>query len=133
MKNRTNNNQTKILTAIKKMETSLRSEIRRGDGSLRAELKRGDKLLRQEILKVEERVEDLEGGQKRIEDRLGGLESGQNNIISQMRQQHDEVMTTVSNFAGRVQSLEEENTMGTEQYRDHEKRIAKLEFTAQPA
>ncbi|MEK9178512.1 MAG: hypothetical protein AAB801_01895, partial [Patescibacteria group bacterium] len=48
--------------------------------------------------------------------------------------QHDEVMTAVSNFGGRVQKLEEENEVGAdqiselrEQANDHEKRITVLE------
>ena len=142
IKNKITDNQTRIISVLKKMEASLgseirkgddslRTEIRRGDNSLRAEIKRGDKAIRQEMLKIEERVENLEEGHKRIEDRLGSLESGQNSIISQMRQQHDKVMTAVSNFAGRVQNLEDENVVGTEHYRYHEKKISKLEAATQ--
>lgn len=121
MKNKTVDNTTKIISHLKKMEFSLRREI-----------KSGDKLLRQEMLKVEERVEGLEEGQKRVEARLESIESGRNSILSQMKEQHDKVMTAVSNFAGRVETLEEENVIGTKHYRDHEKRISKLESRTQP-
>ncbi len=128
MNNRTSDNQSVILSAIKKLGASLRNEIRKGDNALRAEMKSGNKAIRQEALKVEGRVENLEEGQKTIEGRIGDLESGQNRILDQMKEQHDEVMTSVSNFAGRVQDIEDENALGTEQYQDHETRISKLEM-----
>lgn len=95
------------------------------------DLKKTEKNLRAEILKVEERVENLEEGQKRIEVRLESVESGHKSILSHMKEQHDEVMTAVSNFAGRVEDLEEENSLGTKQYENHEKRISKLDTTVQ--
>ncbi len=131
MPNKTPNDQTVVLLAIKKLEASLRNEIRKRNNALRAEMKSGNNAIRQEMLEIEERVEDLEEGQKRIDDRLESVESGQNSILSRMKEQHDEVMTSVSNFAGRVQDLEDENALGTEQYQDHETRISKLEKTTQ--
>lgn len=122
MNNNTSDSTAKIISYLKKLESSLRKEI-----------KNGDKLLRQEILKVEERVEDLEEGQNKAADRLESMELGQKSILSQMREQHDEVMTAVSNFAGRVQNLEDENVVGTKHYRDHGKRISKLELKIQSA
>ncbi len=83
----------------------------------KSELKRTEKVLREEILRVEERLE-------RTEEKLS----------KQMREQHNEVMTTLSNFGGRVTTLEDENTVGADHTRelrvevdDHEKRITNLE------
>lgn len=79
----------------------------------RTELKTVEKNLRVEILRVEKKVENLE-----------------ENISAQMRQQHDQVMTAVSNFAGRVEELETENEIGSDQISRLEKRVATLESTA---
>ena len=59
MPNKTSNDYTEILVAIKKLGSSLAEEIRKGD-----------KLLRQKILKVEERVEGLEESFEYMESRL---------------------------------------------------------------
>ena len=76
-------------------------------------VKSSEKILRAEILRVEERLE-------RVEDKLSA--------------KIDNVLTAVSNFAGRVENLETENEIGTDQIhelrettKDHAKRIAKLE------
>ncbi|MBI4097482.1 MAG: hypothetical protein HY426_00400 [Candidatus Levybacteria bacterium] len=128
MNNRTSDNQSVILSAIKKLEASLRSEIRRGDNALRAEMKSGHKAIRQEALKVEERVENLEEGQKRMEKTI------------------NKISIQLDGFVGNVGELTEENVIATEHYRDHDlpaiallrqlqagKRISKLEKTATPA
>ena len=115
MNNRTSDNQSVILSAIKKLGASLRNEIRKGDNSLRAEIRRGDKAIRQEVLKIEERVEEIEEKQEEMNGKLDSIES------------------KLDGFVGNVGKLTEENVIATEHYRDHEKRIAKLEFTAQPA
>ena len=103
MKNKTDS-QTTILSAIKKLGISLRSEIRMGD-----------KLLRREMLKIEERVGNIEEKQKVMDKKLDSLDS------------------KLDGFVGKVETLEKENEIGTEHYRDHEKRISKLETTIQPA
>jgi uncharacterized phage infection (PIP) family protein YhgE len=90
-------------------------ELNKTEKSLSSEIKNGNKLLRQEILKAEERVEDLEEGQKRIEA-----------IVNKISVQMD-------GFVGKVEALEQENVIGTKHYRDHEKRISKLEVGAQSA
>ena len=108
MNNRTSDNQSVILSAIKKLEASLRNEIRKGD-----------KLIRQEVLKVEERVEGLEGAQK-------GFNVGQ----AEMNKKIDNLQNDLDGFMGKVEALEQENSLGVKQYRDHEKRISKLEKTA---
>ena len=104
MKNKAVDNTVKIISVLKKMETSLRSEIRKGNKSLR-----------QEILKVEIRVEDLEEGQQEIKKTL------------------DNVQGTLDGFVGRVDDLTTENIVGANQFRDHEKRISKLESRSQSA
>lgn len=48
-------------------QPATKGDLDREIKGLRAEIKRGDKALRQEILRVEERVENIEEGQKRIE------------------------------------------------------------------
>lgn len=102
MKNKTTDNTAKIISYLKKLESSLRKEI-----------KNGDKLIRQEILKIEERVEGLEGKQEQMDKKL------------------DNIQNTLDGFVGKVEALEQENVIGTEHYRDHEKRISKLEATIQ--
>ena len=113
MNNRTSDNQSVILSAIKKLEASLRNEIRKGDNALRAEMKSGNKAIRQETLKVEERVENLEEGQKRMEKTI------------------NKISIQLDGFVGRVDDLTKDNEVGTEHYRDHEERISKLETTVQ--
>src|SRR3989338_11416653 len=83
---------------------------------LKSELKLGSKSIRREILKVEERVENLEEGQKRIEAVLGKMAK------------------TLDGFVGRVDDLTVDNEVGTHQTReleikvdDHEKRLKNLE------
>lgn len=85
--------------------------------SLKTDLRRVEKSLRGEILRVEERVEATE-----------------DKLSKQMKEQHDQVMTAISNFAGRVETLETENSVGTDHTRklriqvdDHETRLTTLE------
>lgn len=108
---------------IKKSQTNnlaTKSDIQ----GLRAGFKRTEKSLRQEILKVESKVE-------LVEDKVGKTRK---DLIQQMKMQHDQVMTAISNFAGRVETLETENAVGTKHTRelrvqvdDHEARITTLE------
>ncbi len=91
---------------------------------LRTEFKRTEKSLRQEILKVESKVELVEEKVEEVENKLS----------KQMKDQHDQVMTAISNFAGRVETLETENSVGTDHTRElrvqvdnHEERITTLE------
>ena len=119
MSSKSNNSQSTIISEIRKVEEALKSELKQTEKVLRAELKRGDRVLRDEILKVEENLEKVE-----------------EKLIKKMDEQHDEVMTNVSNFAGRVETLETENEIGADQIhrlredvKNHEKRIAKLEST----
>lgn len=73
MPNKTPNDQTVILSAIKKLQTSITSDIRRTEKALRAEIRMGDKLLRREMLKIEERVENIEEKQKVMDKKLDSL------------------------------------------------------------
>ena len=102
MPNKTPNDQKTVLVAIKKLGSSLAAEIRRGDNALRAEMKSGYKAIRQEALKVEERVENLEEGQKRMEKTI------------------NKISIQLDGFVGNVGKLTEENVIGTEHYRDHD-------------
>jgi TolA-binding protein len=79
-------------------------------------VKSTEKVLRVEILRVEERAENLEEGQKEMKVML-------NKISNQL-----------DGFVGRVDDLTNDNEIGTEQIhelkditKDHEKRITKLE------
>lgn len=112
MKSKSANPQDTILLAINKLGKSIRSEF-----------KRTEKALRGEILRVEESVENLEDGQKNLED-------GQKQIKAKL----EKMDNTLISFVGRVDTLETENEIGTDQIhelrettKDHEKRIAKLE------
>ena len=105
-KSQTNNLVTKtdLKDALKKYAT-------------KTDLKNVERSLRTEILKVEEKLEKTE-----------------DNLMKQMREQHDQVMNTLVDFVGRVKNLEDENTVGTHHTRklrvqvdDHEKRITTLE------
>ncbi|MEK7502221.1 MAG: hypothetical protein AAB609_01725 [Patescibacteria group bacterium] len=85
--------------------------------STKVDLKNVEKTLRREILRVEERVEETE-----------------DKLSKQMKEQHDQVMKTLVDFVGRVEKLEEENSVGvkhTREFRiqvdDHEARLTTLE------
>lgn len=91
---------------------------------LRSEFKSTKKSLFGQMLKLEEKVENVDEK----------LEKTKDELLEHMKKQHNEVMTAVSNFAGRVETLEDENTLGTDRYSeldkkatDHEKRITRLE------
>ncbi|OGH17223.1 MAG: hypothetical protein A3C30_01265 [Candidatus Levybacteria bacterium RIFCSPHIGHO2_02_FULL_40_18] len=86
-------------------------------------VKGSEKVLGTEILRVEERVENLEEGQKRLEGKVDKMGSTIEKISNQL-----------DGFVGRVDDLTNDNEIGTDQIhelretaKDHEKRIAKLE------
>ena len=125
MLNKTPNDQKTVLVAIKKLGSSLAAEIRKGD-----------KLIRQEILKVEEGVESLEESFEYMESRLQRVEHKSERVEAKMDkvdQKLDKLQNTLDGFVGKVETLGKENEIGTEHYRDHEKRISKLEKTVQQA
>lgn len=123
MPNKIPNDQAVVLVAIKKLGSFLAAEIRKGD-----------KLLRQEILKVEERVEGLEESFEYVESRLQRVEHKAERVEAKMDkvdQKLDKLQNTLDGFVGNVGKLTEENVIATAHYRDHEKRISKLESAAQ--
>ena len=98
-------------------------------------VKSSEKVLRAEILRVEERLERVEDKLSTkiegVEDKLSAKIEG---VEDKLSAKIDKVLTAVSNFAGRVENLETENEIGTDQIhelgettKDHAKRIAKLE------
>lgn len=93
----------------------------------KTELKKVERNLRQEILKVEERLERVEEKVDVIEEKVDGIEKKIDKLIN----------ITVA-FVGRIDTLETENTIGTNQIHelktdvnDHGKRITKLESVSQ--
>lgn len=90
-------------------------------------LKDSDRALWREVLKVEERVENIEEGQKRMEKTLGDKFNGVEVKI-------DRIMNQLDGFVGIVNNLTIDNEVGANQVREldikaenHEKRIGKLE------
>lgn len=86
-------------------------------------VKGSERILRAEIIRVEERVENLEDGQKRLEEK-----------VDKMGSTIDKISNQLDGFVGRVDDLTNNNEIGTDQIhelrktaKDHEKRIAKLE------
>ena len=113
-KYKTNNTATK--TDINKLVKSI--------NILRSESKSTRRSLWREILRVEGKVEKVEDKVEKVKE----------NLIQKMTEQHDQVMTAISNFAGRVETLETENSVGTDQTSElrvqvdnHEARITTLE------
>ena len=107
MKNNSSNNQASVLSAINKLGKLLKTEF-----------KKTDKAIRSEMLKIEERVENLEDGQVRTEKKI------------------DKISNQLDGFVGRVDDLTNDNEIGADQIhelrettKDHAKRIAKLEST----
>ena len=102
------------------------------------DLKVDTKFLRQEILKVEERVENLEEGQHRLEKKIDGVEHRLEKKIDGVEQvlgeKMDKIMNTLVGFVGTVDDLRVDDEVGTHHTReiriqvdDHEKRIVSLE------
>ena len=82
----------------------------------KTELKKTERVLRVEILRVEEKVENVEESQKRVEVKL------------------DKISDQLDGFVGRVDDLTNDNEIGADQIHelrkdvaDHEKRLTKLE------
>ena len=123
MKDKTKNNQS-ILSAIKKLEKSLRSEFQRGFKNL--DSKFSNKLKDTEfalMIGIEERAEKME-----------------ETLREEIRAGRDDLMTKIDSFAGKTKALEDENTVGAHQTRelevkveDHETRITKIESPPQSA
>jgi hypothetical protein len=76
------------------------------------DLKRVERSLRGEILRVEERGETIEDGQKRIEVKV------------------DRVLNTLDAFVGRLETVGTANEVGTHQMCELDKRVTKLETSS---
>jgi len=120
MAKKSNSNNLATKTDLKKLAT--KEDLRRY--ATKTELKNVEKSLRREILKVESKVE-------LVEDKV---EEAKEDLAQQMKKQHDQVMTAISNFAGRVETLETENSVGARHTRElrvqvdnHETRLTTLE------
>lgn len=116
MQRATANNQIATKKDIQELRVELKSEIK----AQRSDTKKTEKSLRAEILRVEERVENLEDGQKRMEATL------------------NKISVQLDGFIGRVDNLTADNQVGAHHTRelraqvdDHEKRIKHLESSAQ--
>lgn len=96
-----------IISAIKRVEKSLRSEFKR--------------VLRQEILRVEKRVEDIQEQQKVASVKLDKIDKTLDGFVGRVDN------LTIENEVGTKQ-VEELR----ERVDDHEERITKLESPAQP-
>lgn len=105
--------------AVKKPASITRKDIT----GLRTDFKRTDKYLRTEMLKLEGRMENVEDRLEGVEDRLEGVETKLESVDGKL----DKLANTLDGFVKRVDDLSVENTVGTEQIRDHEVRIRKLE------
>ena len=108
---------------------------------LRTESKRTEKSHVKEILRVEERVENLEEGQKRLGVKVDNVEKRLEVKIENVEQRLgiklDKIMNTLDGFVARVDNLTVENQVGVHQTRElrvqvdgHEKRIKHLESSA---
>lgn len=102
--------------------------------ALNVELKKTERVLRNEILRVEERVENVEDGMKRLEGKVDGIEKRLGDKIDGIEVKLDRIANQLDGFVGRVDDLTNDNEIGTDQIhllretsKDHEKRIAKLE------
>ena len=98
---------------------------------VRADLKQTEKSLRAEILRVEEKVENLEDGQKDIKQHLNVFENTIETRLTAIEQKldakFDKVMTVLDKFVETVDDLRTDNTVGAEQIRDLDIRVTKLE------
>jgi len=124
---RKSSNGQNIISEIKRVAKSLKLELKKSLRlEFRRELKKTEKILRREMLRVEERAEDLEDGQKEIKE-------GQKRLETKV----DNLEITLDGFVGKVDNLVKENVVGADQYRrhdvrldNHETRITKIEITA---
>ena len=94
-------------------------------------VKSSEKVLRAEILRVEERLERVEG---RLGNRIDGTEKKLGDKIDGVEVKLDKISNQLDGFVGRVDDLTNENEIGADQIhrlredvKGHEKRIAKLE------
>lgn len=92
----------------------------------KTDLKQVEKNLRGEILRVGERVESLEKGQKRLEKKIDGV---QETLGAKL----DKLQNTLDGFVGTVDELRTENEVGAHQIRELDARVTKLEPSSHAA
>lgn len=119
--NKTNNTQVATKADINRIESKLHTFATKDDlkrfatkddlkkFATKIELKHVEKNLRGEILRVEEKVEELQEGQQEIKTTLVKLQN------------------TLDGFVGTVETLRTENEVGAHQLRELDKRVTKLE------
>lgn len=90
--------------------------------STKTELKNVEKSLRGEILRVEERVENVEDGLKDLK--------GEMHVV---HKKLDKLQNTMDKFVGIVDDLRTENEVGTHQIKELDKRVTKLESSPRTA
>lgn len=95
---------------MKSNSKSESSEIIQEIKKVRREIKNTERALRDEMLRVEEK-----------------LENKIDKVDQKLDVKFDKVITDVSNFAGRVETLEEENEIGSDQISKLNKRMTALE------
>lgn len=101
---------------IQRLEQDMKRFATKADVTvLRGEFKRTEKSLRGEILRVEEKVENLEEGQQEIKASLVKLQN------------------TLDRFVGTVDDLRTDNQVGAHQVRELDVRVTKLESSRHAA
>lgn len=111
MKKTSSSNQSATKSDIKRVENYLKKFATKKDlQQLRSDYKSTKKTLWNEILRAE-----------------GKIDNAEEKLSNQMQKQHDQVMTAISNFAGRVETLETENEIDSDQIRRLDERISTLE------
>lgn len=116
-----NNNATK--GDIERLEKRLveRLEKRLEKYATKTELKTVEKSLRASILRVEERVENLEDGQILLTQKVETIDK-----------KLDRLQNTLDKFVGTVDDLRTDNAVGAEQIRNLDVRVTKLESPVHP-
>lgn len=61
------------------------------------------------------------------------IKSDLDNLESRIDKKLDKIMNTLDGLVGVIDDLRTDNVVGAEQFRDHEKRISKLEKSVQSA
>ncbi len=115
-----------IISEIKRVEKSLKLDLKKSLGlDFRKELKKTERILRVEILRVEGKIEKTEEG----------LKEEIRKTKEEVKETKNDLMNKIDSFAGRTETLEEENTLGAHQARElkiqvdnHEARITKIEY-----
>lgn len=120
--NKNNNTQVATKADIERLESALKSFATKDDlkkYATKTDLKNVEKSLRGEILRVEERVENVEDGLKDLK--------GEMHVV---HKKLDKLQNTMDKFVGIVDDLRTENEVGTHQIKELDKRVTKLESSS---